>query len=381
MPAATVTDGQMPIEVGILAMSRSTASSIYGMQELLSCPGRDWEMLTRGSLGQSLINASIVSLDGKPLELVNGGWVKPARALDDSYRPDVLCILEIVFNPEKGLAREVCQHEVRWLADYWQRGGMLATACTGAVLLGEAGLLAGQDATTHWGYCDYMRRHYPGVRIHPDRILLASGEGQRLIMAGGGSSWMDLALYLITRFCGAAEAVRTAKVHLIDWRQSGQTAYASTIDQRQSSDALIARCQHWLAQHYDEPSPVAGVVAYSGLNERTFKRRFRLATGLAPIDYVLNLRLEEARHLLETSSASVEAVAEMVGYQDAGFFRRKFRQRLGLTPAEYRRKFAGLRTLPAGTAEQPAALSPAISSSPAALTCSPAQSRSQPERS
>ncbi|QIB64856.1 GlxA family transcriptional regulator [Kineobactrum salinum] len=353
MPAATVTNRQVAIEIGILAMPQSTASPIYGMQELLGCPGRDWEMLTRGSPGQSLINTSIVSLDGKPMELVNGAWVKPVRALDDNYRPDVLCILEIVFNPQTGLVRDSCRREVRWLVDYWHSGGTVATACTGAVLLGEAGLLAGQDATTHWGYCDYMTRHYPGVRMHPDRILLASGPEQRLIMAGGGSSWMDLALYLISRFCGTAQAVRTARVHLIDWRQSGQTAYASTIDQRQSSDAVIARCQHWLAQHYDEPSPVAGVVAYSGLNERTFKRRFRLATGLTPIDYVLNLRLEEARHLLETSAAPVEAVAEMVGYQDAGFFRRKFRQRLGLTPAEYRRKFAGLRTVPTGGVSQP----------------------------
>lgn len=326
------------LEIGILAVPQATASPIYGMQELLTSAGRDWDFLMQGVPGAGLINASIVSLDGKPLELANGGWVMPTKSLDDDYCPDALCILEVVFDPVSGPG-DLFRAEIQWLKDYWSRGGLIATACTGAVLLGEAGLLAGQDATTHWGFCDFMARRYPGVRMHPERALVASGVGQRLIMSGGGTSWMDLGLYLIARFCSHAEAVRVAKVHLIEWHETGQQPFASVSHQRQSDDAVVARCQQWVAYHYDQPSPVACMMSLSGLSERSFNRRFRQATGMTPIEYVLTLRLEEAKQILETSKVSVEAVAEMVGYQDAAFFSRKFQQRVGLTPAQYRRKF------------------------------------------
>lgn len=333
-----------PIEIGILALPQATASPVFGMQELLSAPGRDWDLLTLGTPGRPLINASIVSLSGQPLELAYGGVVKPGRALTPDYQPDALCILEVVFNPTEGPG-ELFAGEADWLQNYWRNGGTIATACTGAVLLGEAGLLAGQDATTHWGFCDFMVNRYPGVRMHPDRVLVASGEGQRLIMAGGGTSWMDLGLYLIARFCGAEEAVRVAKIHLIEWHQAGQQPFAAISVQRQSEDAVIQRCQEWVAYHYHQSSPVNGMIALSGLSPSSFSRRFRQATGMSPMDYVLTLRLEEAKQILESGDDPIEAVAEMVGYQDAAFFGRKFQSRVGLTPAQYRRKFGGLRRL------------------------------------
>lgn len=330
-----------PVEIGILALPQATASPIYGMQDLLSSAGRDWDLLMNGVAGKPLINTTIVSADGEPLELVNGIWVRPSRALDESYRPDAFCILEVLFDPATGLDG-LFTREIGWLQRYWDDGGLIATACTGAVIPGEAGLLDGEDATTHWGFSDFMARRYPGIRMYPERALVASGLGQRLIMAGGGMSWVDLALYLVARFCSPAEAVRVAKVNLIEWHDTGQQPFAALSHQCQNEDAVIARCQQWVAHHYDQPCPVAGMLALSGLSERSFNRRFRKATGRTPIEYVLTLRLEEAKQILETSSAPVEAVAEMVGYQDAAFFSRKFRQRVGLTPARYRRKFSGL---------------------------------------
>jgi transcriptional regulator GlxA family with amidase domain len=87
--------------------------------------------------------------------------------------------------------------EIAWLRRCYAQGATLATACSGAVLLAEAGLLDGQDATTHWAYCDILRSRYPAVKVRKERALVVSGDGQRLVMAGGGTSWQDLALYLI----------------------------------------------------------------------------------------------------------------------------------------------------------------------------------------
>ncbi len=113
---------------------------------------------------------------------------------------------------------------------------------------------------------------------------------------------------------------------------------------------MIARCQEWIARHYDEDSPVAGMAEVSGLSERSFKRRFARATGMTPIEYVHSIRLEETRHLLERSDLPIEAIANQVGYEDASFFSRLFKRRVGQTPAQYRRRFGALRAQLGGSA-------------------------------
>ena len=162
-------------------------------------------------------------------------------------------------------------------------------------------------------------------------------------MAGGGTSWQDLALYLIARFTTVEEAMRMARLSLIDWHDIGQQPFAVLARSRQSADAVIARCQTWIAEHYEEPSPVSAMMRLSGLAERNFNRRFKQATGLSPLEYVHTLRLEESKHLLETTELPIDAVANEVGYEDASFFGRLFRRQVGLTPAQYRRRFGALR--------------------------------------
>ena len=146
-----------------------------------------------------------------------------------------------------------------------------------------------------------LQRRYPRVRLRPHRALVASGEGQRLVMAGGGSSWMDLALYLIARCVGIEAAMQVARLNLIDWHHVGQQPFARVASTRQVEDAVIGRCQTWIADHYAHPAPVAAMTEHSGLAERSFQRRFKLATGMTPMEYVQTLRIEEAKHLLETT--------------------------------------------------------------------------------
>lgn len=334
-----------PIEMGVFAASAATPSTVYGMNDLMCSVGRDWAFVTRGELGPSLIRSSIVSLTGKPINTVNHGYIHPHRKLSDDYHPDVVCILEIFVDPAiepKELAEQF-QGEIKWLRNYWRNGGTIAAACSGSLLLAAAGLLDEQEATTHWAFCEFFHNHYPQIKLAPNRALVVSGKGQRLIMAGGGTSWMDLGLYLISRFVGVDEAIKTAKVQIIEWHEHGQQPYVYLNRARQSEDAVIADSQVWLAQNYEHPAPVTEAVKRSGLTERTFKRRFKLATGMSPIEYVLTLRIEEAKQMLETSTLPVEAIANEVGYQDASFFGRKFNKMVGITPAQYRKKFAMLR--------------------------------------
>jgi transcriptional regulator GlxA family with amidase domain len=327
--------------IALLAGPDATASTLYGMYDLLGSAGRDWEFLTNGRMGEPLLAPLIVSRDGCGFRTGNGAWIEPHAALAEIPAPAAVCVPELFVAPEASLAGY--SDEIAWLQACHRRGALLTAACTGALLFAEAGLLDDQDATTHWAYCDALARRFPTVRVHAHRSLVVSGEGQRLIMAGGGTSWVDLALYLVARLVGVEEAMRLARINLIDWHGEGQQPYAALTCSRQVEDAVIAGCQVWVARHYDTHSPVAGMVAESGLTERSFKRRFKQATGMTPMDYVHTLRLEEAKQMLESGEGPIDEVAEQVGYADPSFFRALFRRRVGLTPSQYRRRFRGMR--------------------------------------
>jgi transcriptional regulator GlxA family with amidase domain len=327
--------------IAILAMPEATASVVYGMLDLFCSAGKDWKLVTDGEPGEPVVDAEIVAKTSEPLKVANGALLRPRRAFGpDLY--DVVCVPEFAVAPQGDVTGRF-DEEIGWLQRQHAAGAILATACSGAVLLAAAGLLDGHEATTHWAYCDALEQRYPAVRVHRERALVVSGVGQRLVMAGGGTSWLDLALYLLARTVSVESAMQVAKLNLIDWHSVGQQPFARLVGTRQAEDALIAKCQEWIAKRPNVEAPVASLVRLSGLPERTFKRRFQKAVGMPPLEYVHALRLEDAKQLLETSEDTLDRVAERVGYEDATFFSRLFRRKVGLTPAEYRRRFGALR--------------------------------------
>ena len=331
-----------PVSVAILVFPETTASVVYGMADLFRSAGRDWGMVTEGRPGAELIRPWLVARDTGELRIGNGARLFPDYSLEGCPPAAIVCVPEVSLAPETPLAGRFAP-EIAWLGARHADGALLATACSGAMLLAEAGLLDDCEATTHWAWCEVLAERFPRVRVRSQQALVVSGTGQRLVMAGGGTSWMDLALYLIARSVGIEAAMQVARVNLIDWHHIGQQPFARLASTRQVEDARIGRCQVWIAEHYAEPNPVSAMIGLSGLAGRTFKRRFRRATGMAPLEYVHALRLEEAKQMLETGDAPIEAIANDVGYEDAGYFSRLFRRQVGLTPGQYRRRFGVLR--------------------------------------
>jgi transcriptional regulator GlxA family with amidase domain len=137
------------------------------------------------------------------------------------------------------------------------------------------------------------------------------------------------------------------EIFLIGDRSHGQLPFAAMTRPRQHSDAIVADCQNWIAEHYAEPNPVSRMVERAGLPERTFKRRFQRATGYAAVHYVQLLRIEESKQLLEGTSESIEAIAASVGYENAAFYRRLFKRLTGISPVQYRQRY---RVIPFGDA-------------------------------
>lgn len=331
-----------PITVALLAAPGVTAATLYGFHDFFCGVHRDWSMV-HGGHAQSPFRSIIVSRDGLPLEGANGVRIVPEASFAACGSPDVVCVTDIAVPPGEPLGGTY-DAEVDWLRERHAQGSILASSCSGAVLLARTGLLEGLDATSHWAYCDALKREYPGTRWFPERGLLFAGAGQRIVMAGSGIAWHQLVMALISRFAGAEAAMQVARINLIDWTATSPIAYASLRHGAQSGDPAVAAAQAWAAEHYRHEAPVAQMVAISGLAERSFKRRFAQATGMSPLDYVQHLRLEEAKQMLESRDDSIEAIAFEVGYRDASFFNRLFRRKVMMSPTQYRRRFGGLRS-------------------------------------
>jgi transcriptional regulator GlxA family with amidase domain len=331
-----------PLNVALLALPEVSGSTLHGMFDLFASAGRDWTFLTEGRETQAAANPYIVARSNAPIAAFNGVTIVPHHAMGDCPKPDILCISDFFIAPWDNCKGRF-EPEIAWIKQCYEGGTAVAAACSGSLLFAEAGILDDHDATTHWGYCEAMAKAYPRVRVHSSRTLVISGHDQRIFMSGGGTSFQDLTLFLIARFIGVAAAVEVAKVYLLDWHNAGTLPYAGLVTSRQSSDAQIAQCQEWLADNYKQDTPVATMVEMSGLPERSFNRRFFRATGQSPMDYVQSLRLEEAKQILETTDLPVEAVAHDVGYEDSSSFSRLFRRKTGITPAQYRKRFASLR--------------------------------------
>jgi transcriptional regulator GlxA family with amidase domain len=337
-------DSEGTVPVAILAYPEVTASVVFAMHDLLSAAGRDWAFITTGVPGPQRMRPYIVSARRDEVLTANGAWIRTDFGFDDCPQPEIVCVPDFTLAPDDPCTGRF-ETEVAWLRDCHRSGATLACTCTAAMMLAQTGLLDGMDATIHWNYAPSLAKHYPRLKVDPDKALVVTGTDNRIVMAGGGTSHLDLILYLIARFVGLTEALEVAKAYLILWHDAGQRPFTSMMTGKQTSDALISRCQEWAADHYAEAAPVAAMVRLSGLSERTFIRRFSTATGMSPLDYVHALRLEEAKQILETQDLPIEAVALEVGYQDNGFFGRLFRKRVGMTPGQYRRRFGKLRTL------------------------------------
>jgi transcriptional regulator GlxA family with amidase domain len=206
-------------------------------------------------------------------------------------------------------------------------------------MLAETGLLKGKTATSHWAYQDLFRQSYPDVHFRSEPTLNFADSSGRIVTAGGTTSWHDLAIHIVSRHCSPGEALRIAKVYLLKWHSEGQLPYASLIHAAPHADSVVRSCSNWLNENFRKPNVVTGVEKVSGLPGRSLKRRFKAATGTTLIEHVQNLRVEEAKQLLETQQISVDEISAEVGYEDPAFFRRLFKRLTGLTPSEYRRMF------------------------------------------
>ena len=327
-----------PLDVSILATSDAEPGVIFGIYDALWAAGLLWNRVM-GEAEAPVFAPHVVGETGVAIETVTGALIQPHRSIADDTDTDIVFIPSLLADFDLAFAARNAAL-IDWLRNRYEAGTHIVSSCTGSFVLAASGLLDTREATTHWAFVDKMKTDYPAINVRGDRIVVAADEEARIVTAGGASSWTDLVLYLTGRFGSPEDARRLAKMSLFDWHHGGQNPYARLTTGRHASDAVIADLQTWLAEHYASTDIVAAMSARSGLAPKTLARRFRAATGYAPLDYVQTLRIEEAKQQLETTNTPVEAVAESVGYHDPSSFVRLFKRRVGETPAAYRRRVA-----------------------------------------
>ncbi len=326
------------LRVSLPVFPECDPSIVCGVFDTLWAAGRIWNQLQGRPAGEALFEPRLVGSRAGPLQLVTGVTVVLQDAADEVAETDIVFVPNVMVDTPEAL-QQLDPELIAWIRRMFARGAFLYAACGGSLVLAATGLLDGLETTTHWAYAPMMRRAFPNVKVHDERILVQAGPGHRIVCSGGASSWQDLCLLLIARHAGNEEAHRISKVFLYQWHREGQLPFASLVSNADHSDSVVRGLQCWLADNYRRRDVLADLAARSGLPKRTFDRRFRNATGQAPLAYVQALRIEEAKHLLVCSSEPVEEVAASVGYEDTRYFRRLFHRLTAMNPGVYRRKF------------------------------------------
>lgn len=279
------------------------------------------------------------SLDGRPIQTASGQTITVDGKINASGRSEaVLVTAPFVSDMDSFISnRKQVQELCTFLRRQHRAGAVLATYCTGSYLLAEAGLLDGRVATTHWARSQDFSKRYPRVRLRSQEVLT---EQDHIICGGAVTSFLDVALRLVELHSGPRVAASTGRLLLIDPGRTSQSPYVDLSRYDGHTDQVVARAQRRMESSLQQKFSLSHLAAELTVSERTLNRRFKQATGQAPLEYLQNFRVEVAKRLLETGSATPSAASQHVGYSDFSTFRLLFKRKVGVSPSEYQRRFA-----------------------------------------
>ena len=226
---------------------------------------------------------------------------------------------------------------IRELRLAYANGARLVSICSGVFVLAATGLLDGKRATTHWRYVSRLTSRFPGVQVQPDVLYVDEG---RILTSAGSAAGIDLCLHIVRRDYGAEIANVVARRLVVPpHREGGQAQYAPH-PIRAESEGGLAPVLDWAQEHLDRRLTVEELAGKALMSTRTFARRFRQETGTTPHQWLIQQRLLHAQRMLETTSDSVEKIAEVAGFGTAATLRQHFARRRTTTPMAYRRRFS-----------------------------------------
>ncbi|WP_285429294.1 GlxA family transcriptional regulator [Pseudomonas sp. lyk4-R2A-8] len=269
-----------------------------------------------------------------PLRASNGVMVQADLLLEQA--DDAYDLLLVPGGP--GAYNECHPALLPWLRAAVPRARRYGSICTGAFVLGYAGLLDGHRVTTHWHYTERLIKAFPEAIVETDRIYLQDG---RLITSGGVTAGIDLALSVVAQDHGKQVAVEVAKVLLVVMkRQGGQAQFSPMTSAVAPQETPITRVQNHVLAHLEQSFTIESMAALAGMSARHFARLFAKDVQMTPMAFLQGARIDRARHLLETTELPLKTVAFHAGFGSVRHMRFLFSEKLGLTPTQYRQQFS-----------------------------------------
>lgn len=336
------------LDVTVVLLDDGYASTAIMPIEIFHSAGALWGELTGGG-GEPRFRVTTASLGGAPVRSPYAGLtMAPQGAVEDIARTDIV----VIPTPGLDLAQRMVETStlLPWLRAQYAAGAYLAGVCMGAAYLAEAALLDGKRGTTHWALADDFRRRYPRVDWRTDLFVT---EDDRLLCSGGVAAAADVSLYLVEKLCGHEVAMQTAKSLLLSMPRAHQSGYAVLPFSPPHDDDRVRAVETFLQANFRDAHTTDQLAERAGMSVRTFIRRFKAATNRLPGAYLQAVRIETAKAMLERDGAPIQTVASAVGYDDGAFFRALFKRSTGMTPAEYRARFAPMDVRRSADADAP----------------------------
>lgn len=253
----------------------------------------------------------------------------------NTSKPDIIIIPGLY--EDDGYSTDKDKELARWVRDQYGSGCELASLCTGAFFLAGTGLLNGKECSTHWKAEEEFRKMFPNVKLCTDKIITDS---KGIYTAGGGTSSLNLMLYLVEKYNGRQTALYCAKLLQIDIERDSQSPFILFEGQKNHEDEAIKKVQLFIERNVEERITVEFLADKFSISKRSFIRRFKKATHNVPVEYIQKVKMEAAKRGLEKRTRNVNEVMYSVGYSDIKAFRNIFKKVTGLTPMEYKLKFS-----------------------------------------
>lgn len=323
------------LSVGILAFPGCMASEVLGIVDVVKVGMR----VAASSASGPEVAVEVHVMSARPSLKLNvaGGallHVGPARQCDVLIVPG--------FNTGAD-QREVntllaqLRPERDFIRGQFDAGTQLVSVCVGAFLLADAGILDGRRATTSWLHAALLRERHPGTEVADD-LLVVRDRG--VTTAAAFSAMYDVTLDLLREVLGDMAADWTAKIMLLDATRERQSPYVDERLLASAGTSFGATVQRWLRNNLHEPFDLGATAAQFSVSPRTLSRRFADDTGTTPLKYLHSQRMRRAKHLLSSTTQSISEVALRVGYKDGATFSQLFKRQVGLSPRDYRARFA-----------------------------------------
>ncbi len=259
-------------------------------------------------------------------------------SLEDVNKIDAIDLILIPAFTTDNMAQSLNENTIHIpnLIKHYNKGASIGTVCTGVFLLATSGLLKGKIATTHVDACKSFAAAFPDVLLKADKTVTQDG---RLYTSGGATSSFHLLLHLIHEFCGDQMAIKTAKIFAIDMDRDKQSYFSTFQPSRNHKDDLVAFAQDKIENNYHDTTTIEELIKDIPSSRRNIVRRFKQVTGVTPIEYLQQTRIEAAKKLLERTAHQMNEVIFQSGYNDPKAFRKIFKKNVGMTPSQYREKF------------------------------------------